>query len=238
MRKITFTILCCAMLIICANTEANTRRLNRRKPLPKEKVANAQSLSIKFGETTKEEITQFFGKPEIIRTIEGKECWFYESGDTQPWMKGEKYLIVFQFSKDDKVEDSYETNKASFKNLKLRDLEEVKQRNMRIDNRLRNQKKYGFPDSERELKDKILWFYQINEKSIGPNMVEREFRVLQFDKSFNFVKEYKDTGTAYVYKLSDQESKKMKAMMNNLGKELMDSLPKSKYYVVKPNGTV
>lgn len=74
---------------------------------------NAEVLVLKKGMTTKDRIVNKLGTPHLTRTIVGKECWLYRSGDSEKHIPSTNLdqALLIQFNNKGVFEDCYITSK-------------------------------------------------------------------------------------------------------------------------------
>ncbi len=201
MRKILHCLL--ILYLVCANSVYALQKGNA-KP--------GETISIDPGKTTKSYVSDKLGEPYLIKTIDGKECWFFESGDnkTQPFLVNEKTVIFIQFNDKGIVEDNYSTTESGIPHIKTKSLEQVlkeKKEEEEKDARWRqNRNTYGKPDQESRDGTGETWYYIISKEPTDKKDTNKvKMKAIRFDKSGNFVKEWMTNAVLFERALTSEE---------------------------------
>jgi hypothetical protein len=189
-------------------------------------------LNIKNGVTQKKDILAFFGKPVLVQSIEGKECWFYKSGMRPKTPQKENYLIFFQFSKEGVIEEVLLVTPRTIPALGRR-IWEYKMRHGQLGPRWdANIKKYGMPEKMGFSGKKVIWTCGTTEKimededifeGLKARTVMQESRVVEFDRDGNVVKEYlsRKEVPKLAVKVTEGLPEDRKEMLRDIGEEIL-----------------
>ena len=184
------TIIVAFLFLFVSNAFGDTDVVSKKKGV---------KLSIKNGVTKKKDILAFFGKPMLVQSIEGKECWFYRSGMKPRAAQEENYLIFFQFSKKGVIEEVLLVTPRTIPALRRR-IWEYKMKHGQLGTKWdANIKKYGMPEKMGFNGEKVIWTCGMTEKvvededifeGLKARTVMQESRVIEFDGGGDVIREY------------------------------------------------
>lgn len=183
-------------------------------PLP----CHAKEINIQKGTTTKAEIAEALDNPYTIKTVDGKELWFYnnQSDKNFPFLSNEKMLLYIQFNNNDIVEDIGGVAENDMPLMIPRSSLQIwktdGEEKQRLANRNRNQVNYGKPDQESRDGTGETWYYIISKEPTDKKDVSTaKLRAIRFDNSGNFVKEWTTNTVLYERVLTPEEKVNLNA---------------------------
>jgi tetratricopeptide (TPR) repeat protein len=184
----------------------------------------AEDLSIQKGVTTKAEVSDALNKPYITKMIGGKELWFYKDTGNKsfPLLSDKQMLLFIQFNDYGIVEDVGGITESNIPRLIPRSSLQIwkgdRDEKQRLENRARNQVKYGKPYQETRDEKGEAWYYVISkEPTDKQDVYKTTMKEIKFDNYGKFIKERIFDTVAYERALTSEEKAKFDA--NSILKE-------------------
>ncbi|MBN2453702.1 MAG: hypothetical protein JXB40_05545 [Candidatus Omnitrophica bacterium] len=172
----------------------------------------AEGLSIQKGVTTKAEISDALEKPYLTKMIGGKELWFYKNTGNKsfPLLSDKQMLLFIQFNDYGIVEDVGGIAEDNIPRLIPRSSLQIwkgdRDEKQRLENRARNQAKYGKPYQETRDEKGEAWYYVISkEPTDKKEVLKAKMKEIRFDNYGKFVKERTFDTVLYERALTPEE---------------------------------